>query len=158
MIGNSTNATPNGTNIGPHLTGAPNNNGDHGIGIGHMPPQDGSIQLGPLHISPNGIDIGMGTAYLAVAVGIANICLLIALIYIYMKNYRQLKSKFTMGLLVFASLLLLQNVVSTGILVLNIALGMGHPGFDLDRPQFPLSSINIIQLIALSVLLKITLD
>jgi hypothetical protein len=61
-----------------------------------------------------------------------------------------------MGLLVFVSLLLLQNVVSTLFLVLNIVLGMGHHGFDIDRPQFPLSSINIIQLIALSILLYIT--
>ncbi len=156
MTQNSTNATPNGTDIGPHLTGAPNNTD---LGMGHAQPiNDGTINLGPLHIGPNGIDMGMGTAYIAIAVGIANICLLIALIYIYMKNYRQIKSKFTMGLLVFASLLLLQNVVSTGILILNLVMGMGHHGFDLDRPQFPLSSINIIQLIALSVLLKITLD
>jgi chromate transport protein ChrA len=131
MTQNFTNALPNSTNLGPH-------------------------DMGPQDIGPNGLDvIGIGN-YLAIAVGIANIGLLIALIYVYMKNYRQLKSKFTMGLLVFASLLLLQNVVSTGILILNIVLGMGHHGFDLDRPQFPLSSINIIQLIALSILLKIT--
>jgi hypothetical protein len=167
MIQNSTNAMPNGTDIGPHFTNAANNtNISPDIGIAHGVPHlnssgmnDGSIQLGPLHIGPNGIDfIGIGTSYLSIAVGIANICLLIALVYIYMKNYRQLKSKFTMGLLVFASLLLLQNVVSTGVLILNLIMGMGHHGFDLDRPQFPLSSINVIQLIALSILLKITLD
>jgi len=138
MTQNFTNATPNGTDIGP--------NGTH---IGPPGPEG----MNPV---PGGFDvIGIGN-YLAIIVGIANICLLIALIYVYMKNYRQLKSKFTMGLLVFASLLLLQNVVSTGVLVLNILLGTGHHGFDLDRPQFPLSSINIIQLIALSILLKIT--
>ncbi|MGZ7048561.1 MAG: hypothetical protein ACXVH2_07655 [Methanobacterium sp.] len=105
---------------------------------------------------PNGFDvIGLGT-YLAIIVGIANICLLLALLYVYLKNYRKLKSKFTMGLLVFVSLLLLQNVVSTLFLGLNIILGMGPHGFDIDRPQFPLSSINIIQLIALSILLYIT--
>ena len=162
MIQNSANAMPNGTDIGPHFTNVPNNtNIGPNMGIAHDVSHlnDGGIQLGPLHIGPNGIDfIGIGTSYLSIAVGIANICLLIALIYIYMKNYRQLKSKFTMGLLVFASLLLLQNIVSTLVLVLNITLGMGHQGFDLDRPQFPLSSINVIQLIALSVLLKITLD
>ncbi|MGZ7209681.1 MAG: hypothetical protein ACXVHV_07380, partial [Methanobacterium sp.] len=52
---------------------------------------------------PNGFDvIGLGT-YLAIIVGIANICLLLALLYVYLKNYRKLKSKFTMGLLVFVS-------------------------------------------------------
>ncbi len=106
--------------------------------------------------SPNGFDImGIGT-YLAIIVGIANICLLLALLYVYLKNYRKLKSKFTMGLLVFVSLLLLQNIVSTLFLSLNIVLCMGYHGFDVDRPQFPLSSINIIQLIALSILLYIT--
>jgi hypothetical protein len=165
MTENSTNPMPNGTEIGPHFTNAPNGtNTSPDIGIGHGAPidsgmHDGGITLGPLHIGPNGIDVGgIGTSYLSIIVGIANICLLIALIYIYMKNYRQLKSKFTMGLLVFASLLLLQNVVSTGFLILNLVMGMGHHGFDIDRPQFPLSSINVIQLIALSVLLKITLD
>ncbi len=167
MIQNSTNAMPNSPDIGPHFTNAQNNtNMGPDIGIAHGVPHinssgmnDGGIQLGPIHIGPNGIDfVGIGTSYLSIAVGIANICLLIALIYIYMKNYRQIKSKFTMGLLVFASLLLLQNVVSTGILILNLIMGINHHGFDLDRPQFPLSSINVIQLIALSILLKITLD
>lgn len=139
MIQNFTNAIQNGTNLGPN-----------GTPIG---PPGGPEGLQPMQ---GGLDvIGIGN-YLAIIVGIANIGLLIALIYVYMKNYRQLKSKFTMGLLVFASLLLLQNVVSTGVLLLNIVLGMGHHGFDLDRPQVSLSSINIIQLIALSILLKIT--
>jgi hypothetical protein len=142
---NSTNIAQNSTQISPNIP-IPDHDGDMGI------------NLGPIHIGPNGIDFGVGTAYLAIVVGIANICLLIALIYIYTKNYRMLKSKFTMGLLIFASLLLLQNVISTGVLLLNLIMGMNHPGFDLDRPQFSLSSINIIQLIALSILLKITLD
>ena len=142
---NGTNIGSNGTDIGPiYIT-----HNTQGIESG--------INIGPLHIGPNGIDfVGIGTSYLAIAVGIANICLLVALIYVYMKNYRQLKSKFTMGLLVFASLLLLQNVISTSFLVVNLILGMGHHGLDIDRPQFPLSSINIIQLIALSILLYIT--
>lgn len=106
--------------------------------------------------TPGGMDIiGIGTI-LAIIVGIANICLLIALLYVYLKSYRQLKSKFTMGLLVFASLLLLQNVVSTLFLALNMILGPGNHSFDIGRPEFPLSSINVIQLIALSILLYIT--
>ncbi|MBI5680971.1 MAG: hypothetical protein HZC47_08765 [Methanobacterium sp.] len=105
---------------------------------------------------PHGLDIiGIGTI-LAIIIGIANICLLIALLYVYLKSYKQLKSKFTMGLLVFASLLLLQNVVSTLFLVLNMFVGPGSHSFEIGRQEFPLSSINIIQLIALSILLKIT--
>ncbi len=146
------NVGPNGTHIGPNGT-------DIGpIYISHNTQGiESGINIGPLHIGPNGIDfVGIGTSYLAIVVGIANICLLLALVYVYMKNYRQLKSKFTMGLLVFASLLLLQNVVSTLVLALNILLGMGYYGFGIDRPQVSLSSINVIQLIALSILLKIT--
>lgn len=125
-------------------------------GPGGMESPNGSNPPHNINPAPNGIDIMGLSTILAIIVGIANICLLIALLYVYLKNYRKLKTKFTMGLLVFVSLLLLQNVVSTSFLVLNIVLGMGHHGFDIDRPQFPLSSINIIQLIALSILLYIT--
>lgn len=122
---------------------------DEPKGIGpngsHMPPQN-----------MNGLDfIGIGTI-LAVIVGIANIGLLLALIYVYLKSYRQLKSKFTMGLLVFASLLLLQNLVSVVFLASSMILGPGNHSFELGRQEFPLSSINVIQLIALSILLYIT--
>lgn len=37
--------------------------------------------------------------------------LLLALLYVYWRNYRAMKAKFTLGLLVFAALLLLQNIV-----------------------------------------------
>jgi hypothetical protein len=112
---------------------------------------------GPNGMGPaNQLDlVGIGT-FIAVIVGIANICLILALIYIYFKNYKQLKTKFTLGLFVFASLLLLQNIVSTLFLALNIIYSISANGFEIGRPHVPLSSINIIQLIALSILLKIT--
>lgn len=124
------------------------------------------IKNEPKGIGPNGSNIppqningwdimGIGTI-LAIIVGIANICLLLALLSIYIKNYRQLKSKFTTGLLVFTSLLLLQNILSTSVLALNIILGPQSHSFDIGRHEFPLSSINVIQLIALSILLYIT--
>ena len=37
--------------------------------------------------------------------------LLVALLYVYWRNYRAMKAKFTLGLLVFAALLLIQNIV-----------------------------------------------
>jgi len=122
---------------------------DNGTNGNFVPPNG----INPM---PNGYDIIGLSNILAIVIGIANICLLIALLYIYLKNYRKLKSKFTVGLLVFVSLLLLQNVISTLFLGLNLILGPGAHGFEIDRPQFPLSSINIIQLIALSILLYIT--
>ncbi len=41
-----------------------------------------------------------------------NVILLITLLYIYVQNYRQLKTKLTVGLILFASLFLLQSVMN----------------------------------------------
>ena len=128
------------------------NNGPGGIGS----PNGSAIPSHDMNPAPSGWDIIGISTILAIIIGIANICLLIALLYVYLKSYRQLKSKFTMGLLFFASFLLLQNVVSTLFLALNMVFGAGQHGFEISRPEFPLSSINVIQLIALSILLYIT--
>ena len=128
------------------------NNGPGGTGN----PNGSAIPPHGLNPALNGWDIIGISTILAIIIGIANICLLIALLYVYLKSYRQLKSKFTMGLLVFASLLLLQNAVSTLFLALSMILGPGSHSFEIGRQEFPLSSINVIQLIALSILLYIT--
>ncbi|HML04670.1 MAG TPA: hypothetical protein VK426_02750 [Methanobacterium sp.] len=119
-------------------------------------PNGSNIHPHDMAPAPNGWDIIGISTIIAIIIGIANICLLIALLYVYLKSYRQLKSKFTMGLLVFAGLLLIQNVVSTLFLALNMIIGPGNHSFEIGRPEFPLSSINVIQLVALSILLYIT--
>ncbi len=43
----------------------------------------------------------------------ANVVLLVILLAIYVQSYAQIKSKFTLGLMIFASLLLLQAVILT---------------------------------------------
>jgi heme A synthase len=43
-------------------------------------------------------------------VGIGNIILVMGLLYYYIKSYRQIKIGFTLGLILFVSLLMLQNV------------------------------------------------
>jgi len=43
----------------------------------------------------------------------ANVVLLVLLLAIYIRSYAQVKSKFTLGLMIFAFLLLLQAVIST---------------------------------------------
>ena len=43
----------------------------------------------------------------------ANVVLLVLLLAIYVRSYAQIKSKFTLGLMIFASLLLLQAVILT---------------------------------------------
>jgi len=120
-------------------------------------PQGGNLGPNGLHNSPNMNFIDLGT-YIAIIIGVANICLLLALLSIYLKNYREIKSKFTTGLLVFAALLLLQNVVTTLFLALNVFFHISSQGFEIGRPQTPLSSVNIIQFIALLILLRITWD
>lgn len=41
-----------------------------------------------------------------------NASILISLIYVYAKNYQKLNSKFSLGLLIFASILLLENILA----------------------------------------------
>ncbi len=48
----------------------------------------------------------------AMAIHAANILLLAGLLYIYVQNYRQLKTGITTGLLLFAALLLVQSVMN----------------------------------------------
>lgn len=84
-----------------------------------------------------------------IIIGFANIMLLLILLYVYLKNYRKIKSKFTIGLLLFASLLLLQNALSVSFLV--FLEGFGGPG--LGYPQF---FLNITEFMALFTLLFIT--
>jgi len=91
----------------------------------------------------------MEVAYASSIVNIANIFLLMALIYVYGRSYRSLKSKFALGLLVFAFLLLLQNLFF--FLFFLLQSGFRGPGMGT-----PLMIINTTQFIALLILLKIT--
>lgn len=84
-----------------------------------------------------------------IVVGIGNICLLIVLLYLYLRSFRDFKSKFTFGLVAFALLLLLQNVLFTAFLLTYVGFrgpGMGAPIFVL----------NIIEFFALSILIWVT--
>lgn len=87
--------------------------------------------------------------YVVAAIGIANICLLLGLLYIYIGNLKQAKSEFTLGLVIFALFLLLQNIAFT--IFLFAHKDFGRPGLG-----GPLIFIKIIELIAYAVLFKIT--
>mgnify|MGYP001579243670 CR=1 FL=1 len=54
----------------------------------------------------------METIDFATVVSVLNSILLLFLLFIYLKNYKTIKSKFTLGLAVFAILLLAQNLTS----------------------------------------------
>ncbi|MDP3034453.1 MAG: hypothetical protein CVV28_06460 [Methanobacteriales archaeon HGW-Methanobacteriales-1] len=92
-----------------------------------------------------------GLAMLAVLVGAINIAVLLLMLYVYLKSYLRLKSQFTLGLLVFVMLLILQNTIF--ITFLLIREGFSGPGMGV-----PVLTINLTQLGALIVLLKITWD
>jgi hypothetical protein len=81
--------------------------------------------------------------------GIANICLLLILLYMYIGSYRKFKSQFTFGLVAFAMLLLLQNALFTGFLL--TLEGFKGPGMGT-----PIFFLNVIEFFALSVLIGVT--
>lgn len=85
---------------------------------------------------------------IAAIFGIANISLLIILSYIYWKNYKEIKSKFNVGLLIFSAFLLLQSLFLTLSILFHGGFGRGVGAL--------LAINNLILLIALSVLLKVT--
>ncbi|ADZ08281.1 hypothetical protein Metbo_0028 [Methanobacterium lacus] len=84
-----------------------------------------------------------------IIIGIGNICLLIFLLFMYLRSYRDFKSKFTFGLVAFALLLLLQNILFTGFL-------LTYQGFRGPGMGAPIFFLNIIEFFALSILIGVT--
>jgi hypothetical protein len=87
-----------------------------------------------------------GTIITAVSIEIGNIGLLSGLLYLYIKSYRQIKIGFTVGLILFASVLLLKSIFSIGLLIVDSDALIGEHGI----------VAGIIEFIALFILLKIT--
>jgi hypothetical protein len=94
--------------------------------------------------------------YMAIGVGIANICLLSGLLYIYRESYKLYKSKFTTGLLYFSLILLIQNILLVLALVVFYLLGKEITQPDGTEHYTILLLVNSAQLIAFSILFKIT--
>jgi len=94
--------------------------------------------------------------YTAIGAGIINVGLLLGLIYFYWGSYRQLKSKFTVGLLYFAAILLAQNILVTLALIVLLSMGKEITQPDGTLHYGILLLVNLAQLIALTILSKIT--
>ncbi len=94
----------------------------------------------------------------AIVVGIANVGILSGLFYFYWNSFIQLKSKFTTGLLYFALILIIQNILA--IIALSVFLIMGIEIHELGGAEIYsiLLLVTIAQLIALIILFKITWD
>ena len=88
-----------------------------------------------------------GIKILAITLEIINIGLLSGLLYLYIKSYRQIKIGFTVGLILFASILLLKSILSIVFIL-----------FLFDQIDSPPIVLSLIQLVALGILLKITSD
>jgi hypothetical protein len=96
--------------------------------------------------------LGVTIIYLGIIVGIANICLLAVLIKSFKDTYKDIKSKFTIGLLYFSTFLLLQNIISLMFIILPLLLPLQNIT---EWSEIPLILINLVQLAALISLLKI---
>ena len=90
-----------------------------------------------------------GLALLAAFVGAINIILLLLLLSVYISSYRRLKSSFSLGLILFAVLLIMQNAVFIFFL-------LGREGFHGPGMGTPVLSLNIIEFGALIALVKTT--
>lgn len=56
----------------------------------------------------------------ALITSVANICLLIGMLYIYLERYRKVKSKFTTTLVLFSLLFLIQNILFSVYFLYNL--------------------------------------
>ena len=88
---------------------------------------------------------------LDIIVSFGNIILLLTLLYIYWGNYKKMKTQFTLGLMLFAALFLLQNLLFTGFLLF-------HQAFRVSEIDLPLLLLNVTEFLALIILLKITYE
>lgn len=58
--------------------------------------------------------------YSALITSVANICLLVGMLYVYLERYLKIKSKFTTTLVLFSLLFLIQNVLFSAYFLFNV--------------------------------------
>ncbi|MBU4535641.1 MAG: hypothetical protein KKF16_07435 [Euryarchaeota archaeon] len=58
--------------------------------------------------------------YSALITSVANICLLVGMLYVYLERYQKVKSKFTTTLVLFTSLFLIQNILFSIYFLFNV--------------------------------------
>ena len=96
--------------------------------------------------------------YATIVLGIANIGILLGLFYFYWDSYKKMKSKFTIGLLYFALILLAQNILAILALAVFAILGIEVHEVGGTEVYSILLLVTFAQLIALVILFKITWD
>ena len=90
--------------------------------------------------------------------GIANIGLLSGLFYFYWNSYNQLKSKFTIGLFILRNNPCGENILAIIALAVFAILGIEMHELGATEIYFILLLVTLAQLIALTILFKITWD
>ncbi len=96
--------------------------------------------------------------YLAMIVGIANVGLLIGLTHFYKESYKEIPSKFTVGLLYFSIILLIGNIFVLLALIFSLVFALEINEYSGTLVYSALFLINVAQVIAFSILFKITWD
>jgi hypothetical protein len=89
-----------------------------------------------------------GIKIAATVIELINIGLLTGLLYLYIKSYRQIKIGFTIGLILFALMLLIKSILTIVFIIVDADALIGRPVY----------IGGIIELIALTILLKVTWD
>ena len=89
-----------------------------------------------------------GIKFMAIIIELFNIGLLSGLLYLYTKSYRQIKIGFTVGLILFALMLLIKSISTIFFIIVDADAFIGRPVY----------FGGLIELIALTILLKITYD
>jgi len=92
------------------------------------------------------------------AVEIVNICLLFGLLSIYWGSYKKIKSEFTIGLIFFASVFLIKSIIFVIAAIFFVTVGAHDFSGSSEGGGMPggLFLVNIIECVALAILLKIT--
>ncbi|MDI6725074.1 MAG: hypothetical protein QMD61_10560 [Methanobacterium sp.] len=84
----------------------------------------------------------------ALITSIANICLLVGMLYVYLERYLKVKSKFTTTLVLFALLFLIQNILFSVYFIFNLPR-------TIIGSIIPLVFLGL-EFVALALLLKVT--
>jgi len=72
---------------------------------------------------------------------VASIALLLGLLYIYVGNYRSLRSPFSIGLIVFATLFLLENLAA---MYFYVAMNDSNIGASVAVPMLVLNAVELV--------------
>ncbi|MDO8553840.1 MAG: hypothetical protein Q7S22_03470 [Candidatus Micrarchaeota archaeon] len=92
----------------------------------------------------------MNLIHWAALINIVNVILLLALLLIYVRNYKAVKSKFCLGLILFVSVLLVHNVFA----IYSDLTFMDYCTF--EGSKFPLT-LNILEMLGIATLLYVTI-